>query len=380
MEPYVLVVGPRSGLLAALDALHIRYGVWTDTGRSTTGSTFTHLAPLAVGEDAARRETDAIAPHGPFTHVIAGTEAAVMPAAIARRALGARKSAKTTVLRCHDKLHMKRHLHERGVPMTPFFDGANTLSAHEVTERLGFPVVLKPRLLSGGRGLEIIRDLEALERAPRRGRLIERYVDAPEVSVETFVNRGSILFENVTEYFRKGHINIVPADLDDRARRFVFALNRRVLEALRIQWGMTHVEMYLTDDGPLFGEIALRPPGGYIMNLLELAWGFDPWRAFVSMELDRPFDFSDRPTRHAAAVVLHPGEGTVAAVRGWDEVRAHPSVVRARLRVAEGDRVAARTGVGVDVGHVILSAASRSILLEAVSTVDGELRIELGGD
>ena len=35
--------------------------------------------------------------------------------------------------------------------------------------------------------------------------------------------------------------------------------------------------------GLLFGEIALRPPGGYIMNAMHHAYGFDPWAAFVAM-------------------------------------------------------------------------------------------------
>jgi len=283
------------------------------------------------------------------------------------------------VLRCHDKLAMKRHLSERGIPMTHFVDGNVDISPGALVERLGLPVVVKPRRSSGGRDIEWVDCVEALAGIDRRGRLLERYVDAPEVSVESFIAGGDVRFANVTEYAEKSHVNVVPAGLDNAMRDAVLDLNRRVIGALNIHWGMTHLEVYLAPGGLLFGEIALRPPGGYIMELLELAYGFNPWRAFVAMELDRPFEFRTEVRAHTAAVVLHPGAGTVTAVHGLDEVAAHRAVVKAGVRVRPGDTVPERKGIGTDVGHVILRAPTRDALLDALAMVDARLRIELEG-
>jgi len=373
----VLVVGPRKGLCEALAEERIPYAAWADAPRPPRSAERLHVAPIAVGKSSARREAGALAPHGPFTHVIAGTEAAVVPAAVARRVLGARLSAHTTVLRCHDKLRMKAHLRARGIPMAPFVSPPKAEDPAKVVEDLGLPIVLKPRALSGGREIEIVRDPAALRTKRLRGRLLESWVDAPEISVESFVNGGRILFENITEYARKAHVNVVPGGLDDATRAAALALNRDVIRALAIQWGMTHLEMFLPAGGPLFGEIALRPPGGYIMDLLGLAWGFDAWRAFVAVELDRAFVFPDAPKAQAAAMVLHPGAGTVAAVRGLAEVRLLPEVVEARIRVRPGDRVMPRAGVAENVGHVLLRARTRERLLEAWMDVEARLRIEL---
>jgi len=373
----VLVVGPRKDLCDALAEGRIPHVLWADAPRPRRSAERVHVAPIAAGKSSARREVEALAVHGPFTHVIAGTEAAVVPAAVARRALGARLSAHTTVLRCHDKLRMKAHLRARGIPMAPFVSPPEAADPAEVVENLGLPIVLKPRALSGGREIEIVRDPTVLRTKRLRGRLLESWVDAPEVSIESFVNGGRILFENITEYARKAHVNVVPAGLDDATRAAALELNRRVIRALRIQWGMTHLEMYLPAEGPLFGEIALRPPGGYIMDLLGLAWGFDAWRAFVAVELDRAFTFPEARRAHAAALVLHPGAGTVAAVRGLAEVRRRPEVVEARIRVRPGDRVTPRAGVAENVGHVLLCAPTRERLLEAWADVDARLRVEL---
>jgi biotin carboxylase len=337
-----------------------------------------HVGPLATDEKDLLQQAQILADHGPFTHVIAGTEASVVAASLARRVLKARLSPHTVAIRCHDKLWMKRHLSRSGIPMTPFLGGKDDLSPAHIADTLGFPVVTKPRRLSGGRGIHLIADIAQLAKESRRDRLLERFVDAPEISVESFVNERRVLFESVTEYFRKGQVNIIPAELPSETREAVLDLNHRVLSAMNISWGMTHTEMYLTEEGPLVGEIALRPPGGYIMEVLKLCHGLDAWAALLAVELSQPFTFPRKQAAHAAVIVLHPGEGVVRAVSGLEEVSGDDAVVRATVRVQPGDRVAPRLGVGTDVGHVLLKAASRARLLTAIAHVDQTLQIDLG--
>jgi len=374
----VLVVGVRRGLCDALRRRHIDFAVWNDPARRVNRAQFVHAAPLYESRARARDEAERILErHGPFTHVVAGSESGVLAAAVARRVLGARQSSHTTVMRCRDKLLMKRHLSERGIPMTPFVEVVPDAAAREVLDALGGKVVVKGRTASGGRGIVVVEDEASFEQARRRGLIAERYVDAPEVSVESFVNHHRILFQNVTEYVRKGSVNLVPGGLPRETHEAVLALNRKVIEALRIDWGITHVELYLTPDGTLFGEIALRPPGGYIMDLLELAWRLPAWDAFVAVELDLPVAFPTEAWRVALACVLHPGAGRVARIVGESALRADPRVVEAKLKIAPGDAVPERIGVGIDVGHVLLIGGDREEALDALRFVDDTLRIEL---
>jgi hypothetical protein len=193
----------------------------------------------------------------------------------------------------------------------------------------------------------------------RDGRhILERHVDAPEASIESFVSDGRIEFVNTTRYLEKGHVNFVPAAFDAAVEESLRALNRRVIEALRIRWGITHLEVYLTADGLLFGEIALRPPGGYIMNAMQHAYAFDPWAALVAMELGESFDFPDGVAAWAGVDIFHPGAGRVAAIQGRDRVRSHPATREFRLRIQPGDRVGRREGAGQDTGHLLYTGAS----------------------
>jgi hypothetical protein len=225
--------------------------------------------------------------------------------------------------------------------------------------------------------LKFVNNQSEMTPSRLRGQILEKFVDAPEVSVESFIGSGEVLFQNITEYAQKARINVVPGSVTGTTHEAVLDLNRRVLQALDIKWGMTHLEVYLTREGPLFGEIALRPPGGYIMDLLRLAWGFDPWIAYVATELARPFAFPSRPLAHAAAIILHPGEGTVSEIRGLEQVRAMESVVSAAIRIRPGARIEARTSVGRDVGHVLMRTRSRSDLRRTLSEVDATLRFSM---
>jgi len=377
MKRSVLLVGYRQAVSRALEALEVPYVVWSEAElKFSPEGVKVHIAPFGRTRSKSRREAEGLLGAGPFTHVIACTESAVVAASHARRVLGARLFNHTTAHRCHDKLAMKTELSRFGVPMTEFVDGNREQDWERLRETLGSPLVVKNRQSSGGHGIDVIG--EGVEpRVPLRHRIVEQFVDLPEASVESFVVDGAVVFENVTEYFRKQHVNIVPAPLTIDRPGGVRRISRKVIESLRVSWGVTHMEAFLRPAGPLFGEIALRPPGGYIMDLIGLAYGFDAWRAFVSVELGLPFDFPAEPDAFAAAVVLHPGAGRVTRISGRKAVRLHPNVVRLRLPTRVGDLVDVRRNVGKNIGHVLLRAPDRETLLRAIAEVDDTLRIEI---
>jgi hypothetical protein len=206
---------------------------------------------------------------------------------------------------------------------------------------------------------------------------VEQYVSAPEASIESFINDGTIRFTNITAYHEKGYVNFVPAAFDAPLSAAIEALNRRVIKALKIRWGITHLEVYLAAGGLLFGEIALRPPGGYIMNAMRHAYGFNPWEAFVAMELDEAFTFPDRPAAYAAVEVLHPGTGTVSSISGESRVREHPATREFQLKIKPGDHIARREGVGQDTGYLLHASTTPAKRLALQNTFRKHFAIEV---
>lgn len=355
----MLVVGPRRALIDVLHRRDIPFAVWRDKATfDIVDAQQIVTAPLwnttAKLKQIIRESFGAAR----YTHVLAGVEAAVYPAAVARRVLQARLSPATTALRCRDKLAMKEYLAEFGIPMTDFIAESTVESPAEAFMRLGSPVVRKRRKSSGGRGLELIQEEHDLVLRRDGRNILERYVSAPEASVESFVNDGRIRFVNTTRYLEKGHANFIPSAFDDVLLNSLQGLNRRVIEALKINWGITHLEVYLADKGLLFGEIALRPPGGYIMNAMQYAYGFDPWAAWLAMELGEDFAFPDHASAYSGVEVFHPGAGQVVAIRGDDLLKQHPAVREFRLKIRPGDQVSRRQSAGQDIGHLLYTGVS----------------------
>jgi biotin carboxylase len=283
---------------------------------------------------------------------VALTEAALGVAGEVRAALGIPGASPEVCRRSHDKLVMKRALVAAGVPVARHRLVEEETAAEELAEDLGLPVVLKPRGLSGGRGVRVARDLSELARELSAGELAESFVDGVEMSAETFLSFGRPLLRNRTRYLVPRWANVVPAPLDPATAAELDAVIDEAHRALGVTDGITHAEAFLTPEGVVLGEVAARPPGGRIMDLMGLAYGFDPWEAVLRIALGEEPELPAGPARSAGVWLLHPGPGEVLAVRGLDEARSSPDVVDVRCRVAPGDRVAARLGSGEAVGEV----------------------------
>jgi biotin carboxylase len=374
----ILVIGFRRGLIEALQSLNIPFVIWHEerfpSKYQTPGSL---LQQIPLSREKIKTIVEQFIESGPYSHVIAGTEAAVVAASIARRVLNCRQSQHSTVIKCHDKSAMKEYLAKYDIPMTKFILHDKNVSAEHITGTLGFPVVVKERQQSGGRGTVFLNDHFELAKAMSSKHLYEQYIEGDEVSVETFINHGEILFSNITQYFEKSHINLVPPHLTDNYQHELLTLNKKIIQALKIQWGITHAEFYLTAQGIYFGEIAVRPPGGYIMELMSKAYEFNAWEAFVAMELDRSFQFPARSVNWAAVNILHPGEGVVKNIDGVDAIKQLASFDNIKLKISTGDAITARKGVSNEVGHYVLVNQDKAVLLKDLKVAKAIFNIEI---
>lgn len=369
----VLVVGNRRPIIETLKRIKVPFAVWT---HRPTQRPIQCLKSLALDFPTDPAEIRAVAENefaslGSFSDVIAGTESSVLVASVCRRALGTRKTKDTIARRCSDKQHMKELMREHSVPMVDFLFRSDAESADQVFDQLGPKVVIKQRRNSGGRGLTIASSAQEVAARKERGLLYERFVDSHEMSVESIVRDGKIVFTSTTNYIVKTHANIVPANIPDAILERALEINRIVISALKLSWGMTHAEFYWpadgSPDGVLFGEVALRPPGGYIMDCISLAFGFDAWEGFIANELNLSFVFPQSHDQTAGVAMLHAGEGTVQSVTGTELVKQMPSCCGLKMLTKPGAVVSKRVGVGEISGYGMFAsndsaAVSRDVL------------------
>jgi len=281
-----------------------------------------------------------------------------------------------------DKVRMKDRARTAGILTAAHREVGPATSARDLVAQLGLPMVIKPRSSSGSRDLVIAKTLaevrSAIERAP--GELIaEEMLKGVEMSVESLVVGGSIVFANPSEYLIHGHASIDPAGISASHLQGALELNARVLEAFGIVDGITHLELFITQEGYALGEVAARPPGGYLMDLIAGAYGFDPYDALMSIACGRPPELPELPKLRgiAASLIIHPGPGEVVRVEGLGAITALPGVERVRCSLRPGDVLRPRRGVGESKGWVMFLGTDRPSVVRAIRQVQGLLDIEL---
>lgn len=227
--------------------------------------------------------------------------------------------------RCRDKLTMRQTFEQAGVPSATSCLVTSLHEAATAAEKIGYPVVLKPRALGGSIGVVRVDSLEelpaaysivtgaSLPRAPiMQGILVEEYLEGPEVSVESVVADGKVHIVAITRkkvgfapYFEKiGHV-VSPGDpLTEEAAIHDTVL--RAHRALGLQLGITHSELRLTPRGPRMIELAARLGGDLIPYLVYLATGIDLAAAAVDAAAGKPLSLQPSRQRSAAVQFFYP--------------------------------------------------------------------------
>lgn len=381
MNGTVVILGKRRPALLAAAALNLPVVLVHDGCVGAISRTLVRGvipasldAPLPQWEAVARQLQE----HAPLRAIIAASERTVRAAAWLRQRLKVAGSGESQAQLTTDKLAMKTALRAAGIPVADYFAASDTTPIASVLAELGLPLVIKERCGYGGRGTRMYFQREALPAQLAGEELAERLIDGVELSVESFVQDGKLRFVHLTEYFMPRFVSVSPNLLGHATERALLALNRNVIEALAIQTGMTHMEVFVTAQGPVFGEIALRPPGGHIMNLIARTYGFDPWTAWLRTELGESVNLPAAPMCHAAVFLVHPTcPGIVRAVHGWDRACEAPGIVEGGLHLRVGDHVGSREGSGQEVGYLLATAGSRLNALNAILEARRQLSFDI---
>ncbi|MSP16884.1 MAG: ATP-grasp domain-containing protein [Myxococcales bacterium] len=271
----------------------------------------------------------------------ATVEAHIMAAAHAREAAGIPGTTVQTAFLCRDKPAMKAALRAGGVPCAQSTAAASEAEVRAFIERVGYPVILKPRDGAGAAGAVRVADDSELPAAmeslalgrPGRSVAVEEFIDGHEGFFDTLTLRGEVVHEfashyypNVLEAMRERWISpqVVTTNRVDVVSGYdqVKAMARKVTEVLGIETSATHMEWFVGPKGLKFSEIGCRPPGVRTWDLYNAANEMDLYREWAMLiGLGRP---GQRPSRRFSAgmIALRPDrDGRIAGYSGVEAIR-----------------------------------------------------------
>ena len=270
----------------------------------------------------------------------ATVEAHTMPAAQVREACTIPGTSARTAWLCRDKPSMKEALRAAGVPTAASAAVRTAAEAREFAERIGFPLILKPRSGAGASGTVRVDSGPELDQALGvfggqgvESIAVEEFVEGHEGFYDTITVDGQVALDfashyypNVLEAMRTRWISpqFVATNRIDTAPEYgeLREMGRRVIAALGIGTSATHMEWFFGPKGLRFSEIGCRPPGVGAWDLYSAGNEIDLYRAWADAVVHG--GTSMVPSRRFASgiVALRPSQdGSVSGYSGVDELQ-----------------------------------------------------------
>jgi carbamoyl-phosphate synthase large subunit len=163
-----------------------------------------------------------------------------------------------------DRRRFSQLLWDLGIPQPASGTATSRDEAREVAQKIGFPVVVRPSYVLGGRGMAIVYDMGTLDRymsnavdaSPEHPVLIDKFVeDAFELDVDAVADEtGAVVIGGIMEHIEEAGIHsgdsscVVPPYLvAERHLATIRDYTRRIARALKVV-GLMNIQYALKDD------------------------------------------------------------------------------------------------------------------------------------
>lgn len=263
--------------------------------------------------------TAALHRHTPIDAVICELEPSVDVAARVCERLNIPFTSAAAVTTARNKARAREVLQAAGLRCPRFRRVSTAAEAGEAAQWINGPVVVKPQVGYDSMLAAVVLDpaqaataaeslLQGIERLPsqlqaqfRTGILVEEYLKGPLVSAEIGARDGHFYRFMVSDHPRARQDECIemgasmPADLSAAQIEACFAYAEAVARALGFDLGIFHVEMIVTDQGPVLVEMNSRLMGGVLPAVYRNLTGESIQDRLIDIHLGTPLT-ATRPT------------------------------------------------------------------------------------
>ncbi|MFC4709714.1 carbamoyl-phosphate synthase large subunit [Enterococcus eurekensis] len=156
----------------------------------------------------------------------------------------------------------EKALKELGIPQPLGDTATNTKDAVVIAERIGYPVLVRPSYVLGGRGMEIVEnqhDLEdymenAVKASPEHPVLIDRYLLGKECEVDAICDGETVLLPGIMEHIERAGVHsgdsmavYPPQNLSDKIIQTIEDYTKRLAIGLNCI-GMMNIQFVIHDE------------------------------------------------------------------------------------------------------------------------------------
>lgn len=164
--------------------------------------------------------------------------------------------------RAEDRKKFERLLGEVGIPQPPGMAVTSEEGALAAARKLGFPVLVRPSYVLGGRAMEIVDSehelknymAEAVHLHPSHPVLIDRYLQGREIEVDAVSDGEGVLIPGIMEHIERAGVHsgdsiavYPPPTMTDEQKQRLVHMTTELAQALQIR-GLINIQFVLHEE------------------------------------------------------------------------------------------------------------------------------------
>lgn len=323
------------------------------------------------------------------------TDVAVPTVAYVAEKMGLCGIGYETALRFTNKHIMRTSLPEElkcHIPKSHYFENANDALAFYLEHKSLDKFVVKPVNSQGSKGVSLLpvspEDAKSLifgasAESRDRGVLLESYIEGFEYSVETFVCDSKVYDLTLTKKYHYVHNpclderNTFLGDVASDLEKMLFSVNRKIVKALGLKFGLTHAEYKIENGQVYLIEIAARGAGGSISShIIPYLTEFDTLGSLIDIHLGKKVvpDIKDYKKKFAVLKFFNFKPGKVKKLlinrRLLDEALIYS------FDLKEGEMIRAPKDSRDRTGYFVVHGENREEVLKREKSLESAVQVE----
>jgi len=163
-----------------------------------------------------------------------------------------------------DRERFSKLLWDLAIPQAPSGTATSSEEAHRIAAEIGFPLVVRPSYVLGGRAMQIVYDTGGLERymqtavqaSPEHPVLLDKFLEhATEIDVDAVADAtGAVVIGGIMEHIEEAGIHsgdsscvVPPFDMSEKHIAEIRDYTRRLARALKVV-GLMNIQFAIKDD------------------------------------------------------------------------------------------------------------------------------------
>jgi len=182
-------------------------------------------------------------------------------------------------------------------------------------DKLNFPIVVKPTNLSGGRGVEVVFNLEDLHKSLQKAQefsdeiFLEEFIEGELIAYSIFLKKQKIVYEFTGKddtYKNKYLITTAyPIELEimvsDRMKYDI----EKIAKLLNLVDGMFHLQIIIKNNIPYIIDVTRRIPGDFYPNLMEYCDNIKYTQAVVNAYIGKKLNNELKINENQKFIIRH---------------------------------------------------------------------------